>query len=252
MTRYRTEVRSAIKAFRPVLMALKMRAPEQYRPVYIAEFDHLHLLDLDSCSLEILVADLDDCSGIFVSSYTKTRLLRNYIILNSSLFNREKQEIRVQLKITGVHEFCHFIAIVYAATAVEIEELKKCILKRLNAKIDKLPKETLIKVYSILSDKRNKIDCFPDELTDKHFRLDIEGNTPDYNILFYHFMFSKELFEIYFTKEHKHRFKDLLKTNVEQAATLLIERLTMVSQKKDVPYELAFNQLLKWVHKYTE
>jgi hypothetical protein len=235
-------------------MALKLRDPEHYRPVYIAEFDHLHLLELDSCSIEPLLADLDDCSGIFASAYTKTGLLQNYIILNRALFNRENQEIREQLKITGIHEFCHFVAIVYAATTrMEIETLKKSILKRLNAKIDKLPKETLIEIYTILSDERDKRDYFPEELTDKHFRLDIEGNTPDYNILFHHFMFSKELFETDFTKEKQDKFKELYKKkDAKEAVEFLLESLKKVTQEKDVPYNLAFNQLLKWVHKYTE
>jgi hypothetical protein len=152
MSLYRTEVKSAVKAFRPVLAALKIRSPEQYRLVYIAEFDHLQLLDLDFCSVEILIAELDDCSGIFASAYTKTGLLRNYIILDSSLFDKSNNDIREQLKITGVHEFCHFIAIIYAATVgMTIESLKESIIKRLNARIDKLPKETLIKIYNRLS-----------------------------------------------------------------------------------------------------
>jgi hypothetical protein len=247
-------VRSAIKAFRPVLMALKMREPKQYRPVYIAEFDHLHLLELDSCSIEIRIANLDDCSGMFISAYTQTGLLRNYIILDSSLFNRKEQAIREQFKIACIHEFCHFVAIVYAATTrMEIETLKESILKRLNAKLDKLPKETLIEVYNILSDERDKRDCFPEELTDKHFRLDLEGNTPDYNILFHHFMFSKELFETDFTKEKQNTFKELYKNkDAKKAVAFLRESLKKVTQEKDVPYNLAFNQLLKWVHKYTE
>jgi hypothetical protein len=245
-----------VKAFRPVLKALKIREPGQYqRPVYIAEFDHLHLLDLDSCSIEILPADLDECSGVFASAYTKTGLLRNYIILDKSLFDKSNKDIREQLKITGIHEFCHFIAIIYAATVgMTIEKLKADILERLHARIDKLPKETLIKIYDILSSSKDEKDSLLEELTDRHFRLGIEGNTPDYNILFYHLMFSKDLFEIDFTKEKQSEFKDLInnKKDIEGAVTLLLESLTRASQEKDVPFKMAYKQLKSWIHNYTE
>ena len=252
--KYRAEVIVAVRTFRPVLAALKIRDPKQHRPVFIAEFDHLHLLELDFCSIEILLADLDECTGMFVSAYTKSGLLRNYIILNKSLFDDSKQETKEQLKITGAHEFCHVIAILYAATAVTIELLKEKILHRLNARIDRLPKETLIKIYNLLSNKAPQEDQFFEELTDKHFRLDIEGATPDYNIIFYHFMFSKDLFETEFTVEKQTEFKQLIETkdkqNEDKAINLLVEAIIKVAREKCVPYRLAFNQVLEWVHTY--
>jgi hypothetical protein len=252
--KYRAEVIEAVRTFRPVLKALKIREPEQHRPVFIAEFDHLHLLELDFCSIEILIADLDECTGMFVSAYTKSGLFRNYIILNSWLFDAIQQDKREQLKITGIHEFCHFIAIVYAATTVTIDRLKETILRRLHARIDRLPKDTLIKIYNLLSNKAPAEDYFLEELTDKHFRLDIEGDTPDYNILFYHFMFSKDLFETEFTTEKQIEFKRLIETrekqNEEAAINLLVDSIAKVSKEKCVPYKLAFNQLVEWVHTY--
>jgi hypothetical protein len=235
-------------------MALKMREPEQGWTVWLAEFDHLHLLEMDFCSIEILIADLGECTGMFVSSYTKTGLLRNYIILNNSLLDSSKRETREQLKITGVHEFCHFIAILYAATVVSIELLKEKILQRLNGRIDSLPKETLINLYNLLANKAPHEYPFFDELTDKHFRLDFEGDTPDYNILFYHFMFSKDLFETDFVPEKQAKFKRLIEATDRQdeAIQLLLKSIKTVSEEKWVPYKLAFNQVLEWVHSYIE
>jgi hypothetical protein len=235
-------------------MALKIREPKGHRPVYLAEFDHLHLLGLDCCSISVLIADLDECTGMFVCSYTKTGLLQNFIILNKSLFDSQKQECREQLKITGVHEFCHFIAIIYAATTVTTDRLKESILERLNSRIDKLPKDTLIKIYNLLSNKAPPEGQFFEELTDRHFRLDIEGDTPDYNVLFYHFMFSKDLFETDFTAEKQLEFKQLIesrdKQDANKAIELLVNSIRNVSREKSVPYGLAFGQILEWVHKY--
>jgi hypothetical protein len=86
-------------------------------------------------------------------------------------------------------------------------------------------------------------------LTDIHFRLDIEGETPDYNLLFYHFMFSKDLFETEFTAEKQAEFKRLIETknryNEEKAINLLVNAIPKVSKEKYVPYRLAFNQGLE-------
>ncbi|MDR3170537.1 MAG: hypothetical protein LBU17_02785 [Treponema sp.] len=224
------------------------------RTVFLAGFDHLHLLDLDFCSIEILIADLNECTGMLISSYTKSGLLRNYIILNKSLLNSSGPVAENQLKIVGVHEFCHFIAILYAATVVSIEALKESILHRLNGRIDKLPKETLINLYNLLANKASDEYPLLDELTDRHFRLDVEGDTPDYNILFYHFMFSKDLFETDFTPVKQAEFKRLVETkdtqNLKTAVQLLVKSIETVSKAKCVPYKLAFNQVSKWVHSY--
>jgi hypothetical protein len=172
------------------------------------------------------------------------------------LFDPTKRETREQLKITGVHEFCHFIAIVYAATAFTVDQLKERILSRLNARIDRLPQKTLIKIYNLLSNKAPQEDQYFEELTDKHFRLDVEGETPDYNALFYHFMFSKDLFETDFTKLKQIEFKRLLETgdkqNEEKAINLLAESIEKVALDKCVPVRLAFNQVLEWIHVYAE
>jgi uncharacterized protein YeeX (DUF496 family) len=250
---YRTDVQAAVRIFRPVLKALNIRNSKKYRPVYFSEFLHLDFLNLDYCSIEILIADLDDCVGLFVSSYTKKKLLRNYLILNSSLFS-EHREITEKLKITAVHEFCHFLAIIYALTTVSIEELKERIAARLTSKIDKLPNETIVELYTLLSSKAPK-NTDLDEATDKHFRLDYEDSTIDYYILFCHLLFSRELFETEFDiekqKEFKHLFNQRAKNAQDRAIVLLLESLEKVCEEKSILYSFAYKQLIKWAYKYT-
>jgi hypothetical protein len=107
--------------------------------------------------------------------------------------------------------------------------LKEKILQRLNGQIDRLP----INLYNLLANKALDEYPFFDELTDKHFRLDIEGDTPDYNILFYHFMFPKDLFEADFTPEKQAEFKRLIEATDRQdeAIQLLIKSIETVSGK---------------------
>jgi Skp family chaperone for outer membrane proteins len=67
-------------------------------------------------------------------------------------------------------------------------------------------------------------------------------------------MFSKDLFETEFTVEKQAEFKRLIETknkqNEEKAVNLVVNAISKVSQEKCVPYKLAFNQVLQWVHAY--
>jgi hypothetical protein len=233
-------------------MALKIREPKNHRPVFFAEFEHLDLLGLDFCSVEILVADIGDCIGMFVCAYTKTKLLRNYIILNSSLFANEGHEVGEQRKITAVHEFCHFIAIVYMVTSVTLPKVKEKIAQRLNAKIDRLSNEAFIELYALLSSHapRSPRPSGIDETTDQHFRLDYEDAALDYYLLFRHLLFSKDLFETEFDSAKQAEFKKLIKNNKDKAISLLLTSLKKVTHDKWVPYPFAYEQLLEWVHTY--
>jgi hypothetical protein len=153
-------------------------------------------------------------------------------------------------KIAGVHEFVHFIAVVYVATVTGTPSLRAKLLERLKHTIKKLPGPDLLELYTALTSKA-KSEHDPAELTDTHFRLDHEGKTPDYKSLFLHFMFSKELFETYFDTSKQTQFKNLIMGNKEKAIQLLYEVLEEAATDKDVPINMALNQLLDWVHVYT-
>jgi hypothetical protein len=247
---YRSDVKEAIKIFRPVLQALKIRSDIEHPLVFFAAFEQLSHLAMDECSLQVLVADIDTL-GIFAIKYTKQGLLRAFIILSNKLYNNSNPAMKELRKIAGVHEFVHFISIVYVATVTGTVALRARLLERLQQTIKKLPGANLLAVYSALTSKVEPENA-PVELTDTHFRLGYEGNTPDYAILFNYFMFSRELFEIYFDIPKQNQFRDLILTgNNDKAIQLLIGVLNKASKDKDVPVALAFRQLLEWVHIYT-
>ena len=71
-------------------------------------------------------------------------------------------------------------------------------------------------------------------------------------MLFYHFLFSRELFETYFDATIQEQFKTLLTAgNTEEATSLLFRILRLATDEKDVPFNTARNQLAQWVHVYT-
>jgi hypothetical protein len=237
--------------FRPVLKALNLREPEKYRPVYLSRFDHLDVFNLKFCSIRIIAANMEeDCAAALATQYTDG-LLRNYIVFNKNVL---KENNREKIKIMGVHEFCHFMAIVFAILARSFDAARLDIIKRLNTKVDKLKKHELDMLYSILSKKEPPDYRGLKLLTDSHFRLGFEGIVPDYIELFRYFMFSREIFDITFGEEKQKQFKKLMRTgkdeNIEKAVDLLLESLKTSAAEKSVPFQMAFHQLKRWAHVY--
>jgi hypothetical protein len=247
---YRSDIKEAVRIFRPVLRGLKIRDEANHPVIFFAGFDGLAHLNLDECSVQVLIADIST-AGVFAIKYTSQGLLRAYIVLSQKLYGNPKKADKELRKIAGVHEFVHFIAVVYVATVTSPGSLRANLLQRLQRTVEKLPEADLITLYKALTSKVKECDV-PGELTDAHFRLGYEGLTPDYELLFLHFMFSRELFESYFDTPKQNQFKDFIAAdNDEKAISLLTETLYRATNDKDVPIKLALNQLLEWVHVYT-
>jgi hypothetical protein len=247
---YRSDIKEAVKIFRPVLQALKIRNETDHPAVFFANFDELNHLNLDECSVQVLVADIET-SGMFAVKYTNQGLLRAYIILSCKLYGNSETARKELRKIAGVHEFVHFLAIVYVATVTGTASLRSRLLERLQRTVKKLPGANLLTLYTALTSKV-EIEEPPAELTDSHFRLGYEGSTPDYELLFLHFMFSRELFETYFDVEKQIQFKNFIVAgNNDSAIQLLVTALNKAAKDKDVPVAMALSQLLDWVHVYT-
>jgi hypothetical protein len=233
-----------------VLQGLKIRSRADHPVIFFAEFDELNHLNLDECSVQVLIADINT-SGMFAIKYSNQGLLRAYIILSHKLYDNPKKAMKELRKIAGVHEFVHFIAVVYVATVTGTASLRSQLLERLQRTVKKLPGADLLTLYNALTSKV-RTDDVPGELTDTHFRLGYEGSTPDYELLFLHFMFSRELFETYFDTAKQTQFKDFNATNDDKKALqILTDALYEAANDKDVPIKLALNQLLEWVHVYT-
>ena len=248
---YREDVKEAVKIFRPVLQELKVRNLAGQLPVFFAAHDQLEPLKLDECSVQFAVGNID-AAGIFIMRYTRQGLLRAYIILNRNLYIHHGKEMKEIRKIAAVHEFVHFIAMIYVATVTGTALLRSTLLQRLQDKIDKLWGPNLLALYLALSGKETKSGFVLPELTDMHFRLGYEGPTPDYDVLFLHLMFSRGLFEEYFDAAIQTQFRGLyLESATRDAAIqLLLNTLKTAANAKDVPFDMAKNQLFEWVHVY--
>ncbi|GHV89667.1 hypothetical protein AGMMS50268_01700 [Spirochaetia bacterium] len=164
----------------------------------MSQFDHLDVYNLKFCSIRVIYANLeDDCAAVLATQYTDG-LLQNYIVFNNTTLKGAKKE---EIKITGVHEFCHFMAILFAIMARSFDEARIRIMERLKNKVDLLKKSELDMLFSMLSKKEPPDYRTLELLTDSHFRLGFEGDVPDYIELFRHFMFSREIFELIFDEK---------------------------------------------------
>jgi hypothetical protein len=258
---YKSDIKDAVKMFRPLLRVLKIREPVSYREVRIPEIDVMKRLNMDYASIVILVANLEnDCAGILMTAYLEKgakSLLKSYLILNSNLLKPEKE----QLKLTGVHEYCHFVAIIYVIQTVSIARAKEVIKKHMR---DKFTIKDLQQLHGIFSEPQLMVKA--DELlnvplasirqTDEHYRLNIEDAKIDYAELFRHLLCSKELFDEIFTKENRIQYKQLKslgnKNKDAKAEELLNNAIKEVSTQKSVPLETVKHQVAKWKREYIE
>lgn len=245
---YRSDPIETVRLFRPVLRALKIRQKDGHLPVFLASFDQLAFLNFDECSIQFAAGKIEAAS-LFIAKYTSQgRLLRAYIIVNEKLFDSQNKGMKEMRKIAGVHEFIHFLALIFASTLSSREEMRSMLLGRLHNKVENLWAPNLLDLYYSLSGRPGYEHK---EYTDSHFRSGYDGQTPDYEVLFLHFLFSRELFEEYFDREKQIQFRELYTSGqAENATRLLLDTLRTAADDKDVPYNTAKNQLFEWAQVY--
>jgi len=245
--KYRIDPRETVRLFRPVLKELKIRQKTDHLPVFLASHDQLAFLNLDECSIQFGVGDIN-ADGLFFAKYTKGRLLRIFIILNKRLYDGEDKSMKELLKIAGVHEFVHSLALIFVAAISKREDMPSTLIQRLNKKIMDMWDQNLLDLYNALS---GKPEYKQKDYTDSHFRLGYEGQTCDYEVLFLYFLFSRDLFEEYFDEAKQNEFNVLYTTGRKDDATrLMLDTLTTAADDKDVPYNTAKNQLFEWANVY--
>jgi hypothetical protein len=245
----------AVTYFRPVLQRLSIRQGTAIGiPVFLSSFPHLWNVDNSGkWVITLLKADLVDSRAKFISQYHKaTGIMECYIILDKACFAEAKvpNEIR---KAVSVHEFCHFLALVYASISTTEETLKEKLKERLSKIIDDLTNEQVIKLYQLLNKLRPFGDDFSAfELTrDDHFRLNCENLDLSYSDLFKNFLLSRQMFDEFFHKEDREKFFILLKNGKTQdALDMYLEIAKTLAREKWLPEQFAKNQAIDILMKF--
>jgi hypothetical protein len=257
---YRSKLERAVVVFRPILRALHIRERERHTNIRLAQFANLELLDLDKWSIGVRAVDFpeESCLGLFAARIEpeNNERVRCYIFIKKSLFDslsdkETDKKTKEGIKIIGVHEFCHFLALLYAVTALSIDHAREILLDRLKKKTDSFYKKDLEAFERVFVEKN--FDEYYDLLgfNDAHYRLDCEGETPNYQELFLYFLFSRGLLETDFTKEKQKQFRNLLKCNkMEEAFSLLNESIIKITDEKWIKRDIALHQVSKWLNVY--
>ena len=212
----------AVNCFRPILQRLRIRHGGDGHPVLLASFPHLWNMNISKWVITVLRKDLLDPNSRakFLAQYhKKTGIMECYIILDGIFFTNGKvpNEIR---KAISVHEFCHFLALIYASISTTEEVLRDKLRERLAKIVDVLTNEQVLKLYQLLNKTRPFGDEFSDfeQTRDDHFRLNCENLDLSYTDLFKNFLLSKQMFDEYFPEQERKKFFNLLQSEETQEA----------------------------------
>jgi hypothetical protein len=224
-------------------------------PVFLSYFPHLWCLNnSDKWIITLLKAKLGDNSRAkFISQYHKmTGIMECFIILDEICFTEAKvpNEIR---KAVVVHEFCHFLALVYASISTTEKIMRERLKERLSKIIDDLTNDQVIKLYQLLNKQRPYSDEFSTfELTrDDHFRLNCENLDLSYSDLFKNFLLSRQMFDEFFNKEDREKFFSLIKNDkMQEALDLYLKIAKNIAHEKWLPEEFAKNQAIDILMKF--
>jgi len=254
---YNTDLESAVACFRPILQRLRIRQGVTELPVFLSSFPHLWNLN-KNCTWLITILKTkmpEDCRAKFVSQYhSEAKIMECYIILSDIFFVDAKvpNEIR---KAVVVHEFCHFLALIYASASTSEEILQKRLKERLAKTIDELTNDQVLKLYQLLNKVRpmNDNDDFTtfEQTRDDHFRLNCEYLDLSYTDLFKNLLLSRQMINDFFTREDVERFHNYLQNdNAQEAINMYIDIAIEISQEKWLPESFAINQSINILRKY--
>jgi hypothetical protein len=252
---FNTNLESAVACFRPILQRFKIRQGVFDLPFFLASFPHLWSLNKNCIwVITILKANMPpDGRAKFVSQYHReAKIMECYIILSDIYFvdARVPNEIR---KAVVVHEFCHFLALIYASASTSEDILQEKLKERLSKVVDVLTNEQVLKLYQLLNKDRQLNDDFStfEQTRDDHFRLNCENLDLSYTDLFRNFLLSRQMFEEFFQKKDREDFSRLLwEGQTQEAIDLYINVAKRIAREKWLPENFAINQSINILMKY--
>jgi len=251
---FNTDLEAAVVCFRPILQRLKIRQGATGFPVFLSLFPHLwNLNSNDIWVITVLRAKMVDSRAKFIAQYhAHAKVMECYIILDDACFANVKVTHEIRKAIT-VHEFCHFLALIYASLSTSEDVLRKKLQERLSKTIDELTNEQVLRLYQFLNKTEPDDDEFStfEQTRDDHFRLNCENLDLSYADLFRNFLLSRQMFDEYFPKEERERFFNLLRHGSDQTAfTQYFDLAKRIAQEKWLPENFTRNQAIYILRKF--
>jgi hypothetical protein len=251
------DLEKAVACFRPILQELDIKNISSIgTPVLLGSYlfpNFKKVKGINKWVITILKANLIDGRAKFLSQYDKTSgIMENYIILDNVLYVDAKVP-NILRKAVVVHEFCHFLALVYACITVSEGNFQEILKSRLSKIVDVLTNEQTLKLYQLLNRVKQLSDDFAsfEQTRDDHFRLNCEDLELSYSDLFRNFLLSRQLFDEYFSNNEKENFYNLLQGGQTQnALDLYLNIARNIAEEKWLSKEFAENQAINILIKF--
>jgi len=235
------DARWAIKTFRPLLKSLNiqdMPPPTFSREVFLDNKRDWIIQGMGRCSVAIEQTSLPPENGGMLLTHhdADLDLFSLQIVINSSLCKTNSFDERVDRKITAVHEFTHAVAFLSAISRVRSKHIIERLIKKFGEKAHTIDLADIKQISEDMNRppaKKQQKQITKKEFDDKHFRLEFEDFPVSYPVIFNEFLFSKEMFEEYFTQyEIQAMCKACFKKDKQTLVDLIVPRSQKISQEK--------------------
>lgn len=246
-----SDLEKAVACFRPVLKKLNTKDMSPTgTPVLLGSKSFPNLRKVKSIRkwiITILRTDLIDSRAKFISQYDKASgIMENYIILDN-VFYVKAMVPNILRKAVVVHEFCHFLALIYACITVSEGTFQETLKERLSKIVDVLTNDQTLKLYQLLNKVKQLSDDFAsfEQTRDDHFRLKCEDLELSYSDLFRNFLLSHQMFDEYFSPDEKESFYQMLQSGrTQDALDLYLNIARRIAEEKWLSKEFAENQAI--------
>ena len=244
--------RWAIQTFRPLLKALDVQNipnPPDFKMVFMNKREWIvqgmgkGLVTIEQADLPLAVG------GMHVTRYDdKLDFLTLQIVINSNRCKKNTLEERIARKIAVVHEFTHAVAALTAKSRARSKPLIERLEKILHRKAHATKNADIEQVIDDLSDfldirfsrQRRKRKSFPDE----HFRLGFEDFPVSYPVIFEEFLFSKEMFEEYFSPDDIQTMCGAVRDHDSKTfSDLVVPRAEKISNEKALDFKFVLARI---------
>ena len=227
----------AFNVFRPLLKSLEIQRLKTHTYRLASKFTPFLRYNMAKCAVVVVRIHFSKQGdkGVFLWRYDPNEDFSVlYIILNNNLYDSPAASAGIKRKLITTHEYVHC-----AATMMSLARMTdRTLIRRFNARMQEtvhyIQLEDVDEMMRVLMGS-NKSPSF----NEQHFKTNYEDFVGSYLELFSRLLFSRPLFEEYFTKEKRKEFSTLILHRQFAAARKLFDEIKeQVATEKNIDPKL--------------
>lgn len=241
--------------FRPVLRDLRLQSLNPQICIRMSQKKYgFYKYNMARCVIVAMkwhFTNLND-KGVFVWTFNEEKnFYILYLIINDSLYaDGMSHEERVRRKIVTTHEFTHCTAAMLSLSRIKSKQLIVSLQNSMRKSVDVIQSVDVDGIMSEFSKEmstdlqNDRTELASRKFDDGHFRTNYESFTGSYYDLYTNFLLSKQLFEEYFTDEHRQEFNENMKCkNMAKAVLLLKNAAEKVIEEKNLDKKFVMDKI---------